>query len=163
MSGKFIDKVGTKKGVITLAIIIVCIIIIILLIKFLPRILKRSNEQKETQAYNKSINPANVTLSPAQFVSMSNALDAAFNYIFGTDEDAIYRVFSQLQTDDDLYSLMQAFGRKRSDVYTRILAPIGATWEEADLTRWINDELEEEELARLNQILANKPKITFRF
>ncbi len=161
-SAEIIKKLGSKQVIISAVVIFIIIILAVLLIKFVPKLLKRSQEEKEKDAYRSSIDPQKVTLTPADFVSMANALDAAFNYVFGTDEEVIYSVFERLNTKDDLFSLMDAFGRKRSDVYTRVLAPIGATWEEADLTRWINDELDSSEKAKVNQILASKG-IAFKF
>ena len=83
------------------------------------------------------------SLSVTSYYAYANQLYNAFNqHIFGwgTDEDAIYNVFSQMNNTSDVYKLIQVFGTKD-----------GKT-----LDVWIRSELSRNELRKLNSILSNK-------
>lgn len=83
------------------------------------------------------------TLSTAYFYSFSTQLYNAFNqhwFGLGTDEDAVYNVFNQLNNTADVYKLIQVFGTKD-----------GKT-----LDAWIRSEFSRSELKKLNSILSNK-------
>lgn len=89
------------------------------------------------------------TLSSASYYAFSNQLYNAFRqHIFGwgTDEDAVYNVFSQMNNTADVYKLIQVYGTKD-----------GKT-----LDVWIRSELSRPELRKLNTILSNK-SISYQF
>ena len=72
--------------------------------------------------------------------------------IGGTDESCIYSVFVQLKNDLDVLLLTEAFGSRRK----------GFSLTDANLNGWISDEMNSEERAALNMILA-KRLIKYRF
>ncbi len=73
----------------------------------------------------------------------------------GTNEDAIYRVFSKMNNDLDVSELFKQFG-------THLYAISPVNFQYLDLNGWISEELDNKEIAKLNDILA-KNNITYRF
>lgn len=73
----------------------------------------------------------------------------------GTDEDSIYRVFSKMNNDLDVSELFKQFG-------THLYAISPVNFQYLDLNGWISEELDNKEIAKLNQILANN-NITYKF
>lgn len=73
----------------------------------------------------------------------------------GTDEDAIYRVFSKMNNDLDVSELFKQFG-------THLYAISPINFQYLDLNGWISEELDNKEIAKLNDILA-KNNITYKF
>lgn len=99
------------------------------------------------------------TISEAQAESFSNSLVKSFNDC-GTDEDAVYRVMSQLKNDADVYLLINKYG-------VRKYAGCGP-WnlfqgsQESSLSGAISDELDSQEKQNVNNILEHRG-IKFRF
>jgi hypothetical protein len=65
---------------------------------------------------------------------------------FGTNEDAIYGVFENMNNNLDVLHLMDSFGKRRIE-YTLYNASLGG---------WLASELEDDEMDNINQILRNK-------
>lgn len=73
-----------------------------------------------------------------------------------TDEDAIYNVFSTMKNDLDITQLISDYGINTYYLSLRKIAT------DMDLPQWIYEEMDEDEIAKLNGILA-KNNITYRF
>lgn len=105
-----------------------------------------SNELEKLLKKNTSLPPGAQQIpsfSPAQMKSYANKLYQAMDGI-GTDNNAVKDVFTAMNHDVDLLLLIEAFGIK----------------DDENLTDWLNDD---GATSYVNQILATKPKVTFRF
>lgn len=84
----------------------------------------------------------------AAYAGYADAIYAAghANNLFGTDEDAIYRVLGLMKNDLDFAKLSKAFGKRR----------LFASFYQGDLIAFLNDELNEDdgEIEKANSILA---------
>jgi hypothetical protein len=86
------------------------------------------------------------TYADSQYPGFADAIYAARhgNRVLGTDEDAIWRVLAMMKNDLDFAKLVQAFGMRRLSFQTT----------KADLIGFLNDEMNPEEIATCNSILA---------
>lgn len=85
------------------------------------------------------------TLSTVTYTALANKLYQAFKGL-GTDEDAIYKVFNQLNNTADILKLVSVYGIKDGH----------------DLDWWMRSELNRWELKKVNAILSNK-SIAYQF
>lgn len=92
------------------------------------------------------VNEANLTLPKTNYTLYANQLYTAMNGV-GTDEKTIYRVLGQLQSADDWYQLVKAFGTKKASSWLSSF--------EGTLYDWLSDELNAKEMKKVNGILAN--------
>lgn len=92
------------------------------------------------------VNEANLTLPKTNYTLYANQLYTAMNGV-GTDEETIYRVLGQLQSADDWYQLVKAFGTKKASSWLSSF--------EGTLYDWLSDELNAKEMKKVNGILAN--------
>lgn len=92
------------------------------------------------------VNEANLTLPKTNYTLYANQLYTAMNGV-GTDEETIYRVLAQLQSADDWYQLVKAFGSKKASSWFSSF--------EGTLYDWLSDELNAKEMKKVNGILAN--------
>ena len=118
-----------------------------------------SNEQELVENINseqKELKKKGMTLSYSLYTYKSDA-EVLLNAMgrLGTDEDSIYRVFSKMNNDLDVSELFKQFG-------THLYAVSPVNFQYLDLNGWISEELNNEEIAKLNQILANN-NITYKF
>jgi len=86
------------------------------------------------------------TYADSQYPGYADAIYAARhgNRVFGTDEDAIWRILALMKNDLDFAKLVQAFGMRRLSFQTT----------KADLIGFLNDEMNPEEIATCNSILS---------
>lgn len=89
---------------------------------------------------NKEIDPKQLTLTDQQALSMADALESAMTTWWGTDEDAIYDVFSKCYTRSDVLKIVGAFGTRNGE----------------NLTQWLRGDLNKDEMKVLNDLLTNK-------
>lgn len=87
----------------------------------------------------------------SQYVSFADRLQAAM-YGFTDDEDAVYDVFSKMQTKSDVLQLITTFGNRRP------IWHFGTT----GLPIWINTFFAGSEIQHINEILA-KNNIDYQF
>jgi hypothetical protein len=82
----------------------------------------------------------------SQYTGFADALYNAGHAqnVWGTNEDAIYRILKSMKNDLDYAKLVQAFGVRRLSFSTRT----------ADMVGFINDEFDEDEVAAANAILT---------
>jgi hypothetical protein len=93
------------------------------------------------------------TYRPQWYIVAADRLEAAM-FDLGTDEEAIYGVFDELQNDADFIKLFNAFGMR---TYSGGLTP----WLVLNLTEWLTQELNQDEIEVINTTMATKD-ITFR-
>lgn len=88
------------------------------------------------------------TYMDAQYVGFADAIYAArgCNNVFGTNEDAIYNVFRKMVNDLDVAKLIEKFGKRR----------LCFSFTEGNLGGFLNDDLDQDEIAIINNILKSK-------
>lgn len=96
--------------------------------------------------------------SKGQYDLFANKLKQAF-YSYGTDEAAVYSVFSNMKNDLDIAELIKSFGIWK--VEGSIWRPFD-TRGDGDLSAWLTSELDSDEIKQVNTLLANKG-IKYRF
>lgn len=125
----------------SILLIIIAVVVII--------VVKRKKATKEQDDYikdvEKQIDKSDLSYSNSEYTQMANKLYSAMKGI-GTNENAIYDVFSQLETESDVRKLISTYGSKD-----------GMT-----LQQWLIDDLSNRELQKLNDILA-KNNINYSF
>jgi len=102
-------------------------------------------EKKLGAALDAEIAAEQITLTPAQAENYAGKLHEAMKG-WGTDEDAIYEVFTNLSTKGDLLYVIKTFGVRG-----------GMT-----LVQWITAELNSKERTKLNSIIASN-NIDYKF
>lgn len=102
---------------------------------------KKNKKDKEDERiigqYENEVQPEKLTFSESEYNTMANGLFKAMDGI-GTDEAAIYQVFQKLRTNSDVLKLQAAFGI-RNDM---------------DLFEYIRDDMNNNDIAKLNGYLA---------
>lgn len=131
-----------RRAIVIGAFIVVAIIILVI---FWSRIKNLFANLMNRSAATSQLN--DVTEQTGEYPTMGNATyytlaNQVYNACkgFGTDEDAIYNVFNQMNNTADVYKLIQVFGTKDNKTLPM--------WIRGDLNRW--------EIKNLNNILANK-------
>lgn len=112
---------------------------------------KTSAAQEATAVNTETQQAGQPTYQNSQYFAWANRLEQAM-FDVGTDEDAIFSVFSQLRNNADFLKLKQAFGVRN---YTGGYVP-GFLSDDLSLDGWIQQELDNSEIVQLNNILANK-------
>lgn len=110
----------------------------------------------EAQALQTEASQGQATYPNSQFLAWANRLEQAM-FDVGTDEDAIFEIFSQLRNNTDFLTLKAAFGVRN---YTGGFLP-GMVSDDLSLDGWIQQELDSSERAELNNILSQRG-ITYR-
>lgn len=101
---------------------------------------------------NKGVQPS---YNSANYKTMADKLYAAMN-TSGTDENAIFSVFSQMKNTLDVLRLIEAYGTRQ--LYTFGI-PTGG---QQNLSQALSDELSDSDIAKINQILFTKG-INYKF
>ena len=134
---------------------VVLIVITILLFIFWGRIKALVQQIKNRFANEQALNQwTNTTgevplLPSSQLTILANRLEQAAKGA-GTDEDAIYAVFNQMNNTADVYALIAAYGtRDGQDLPTMIRSELTDMWPYR-------------EISKVNQILTNKG-ISYQF
>lgn len=141
------NKKFVKYGVITIVIIVA----IVLLVNYAKKTAEKRKERKQNnEILQRQKDEANAitaqrTLTDSQINSFVAKLYKAMKGI-GTDEVAVYNVFSQIENLANLYALIAAFGIKDGET----------------LSEWIYDDLNSNEISRVNEILASQ-NINYKF
>jgi hypothetical protein len=95
-------------------------------------------------AYNgTNSNGSGVSYTPQQFAQMANELYLAKSYI-DDDEDAFYKVFESLKSENDLATLIYVFGQKS-------FFPFGSPM---NLVEWVKSTLSPTEQMRVKAVFA---------
>lgn len=134
---------------------VVLIVITILLFIFWGRIKALVQQIKNRFANEQALNQWTITtgevslLPSSQLTILANRLEQAAKGA-GTDEDAIYAVFNQMNNTADVYALIAAYGtRDGQDLPTMIRSELTDMWPYR-------------EISKVNQILTNKG-ISYQF
>lgn len=134
---------------------VVLIVITILLFIFWGRIKALVQQIKNRFANEQALNQWTTTtgevalLPSSQLTILANRLEQAAKGA-GTDEDAIYAVFNQMNNTADVYALIAAYGtRDGQDLPTMIRSELTDMWPYR-------------EISKVNQILTNKG-ISYQF
>ena len=90
------------------------------------------------------VNESNLSYSEAEFELFADQLESAMDGA-GTDEEAVYHVFEQMDTADDLKQLIKSFGTR----------DYGITNKAQNLLQWLRDEMDVEELVPIQTIFNN--------
>lgn len=119
-------------------------------------IAKKKQEQADglVNTAKSAIIPKNVTLSQTQVNSIADKLFQAMNNKIAYTPSAILDSFNQLNSIDDLYAVIAAFGKRKSTSFFSNF--------EDNLQGWIQDELRKGWIDEINEILKSK-KINFKF
>jgi hypothetical protein len=112
---------------------------------------KKRSEVLEQQALQQEGGSTTPTYPNSQYFAWANKLEQSM-FDVGTDEDAIYDVFSKLKNNGDFIKLKQAFGVRE---YTGGFVP-GFLSPDLSLDGWLQQELDSSEILQLNNILKNK-------
>lgn len=141
-----------KKKLITYGVIalIVIVAIIVLVVYGKKAAEKRQARKQNDEILQRQQDEAKAiakdrTLTDAQINSYATKLYKAMKGA-GTDEKAIYDVFSQIGNLANLYAVMGAFGIKDGET----------------LSDWIYGDLNSNEISRVNEILASQ-NINYKF
>lgn len=132
----------------------------VILYKVLQKDIKKFTQKKKNDNLFKSELDPKIkgNYPPSQYLAWADKLEDAFDYFWGTDEDAIYSVMRKLKNNNDWLLLAQAFGmRQYDDLYDNEF------WfgKDVNLLRWMQLELDTAEKNKVNAILKSK-KITYR-
>lgn len=112
------------------------------------------NKNKNENLFNREKDPnKKLSYAPSQYIAWADKLEDAFEYIWGTDEDAIYSVLRKLKTNNDWLELNRAFGMRNY----RDLNSWEFSWgKDVNLLRWFQLELDTAEKNKCNAILKSK-------
>jgi len=135
---------------------IVGVILFVIFWKRFSRWFGKAAEVANIEAMQQSVNASNLTFPKNQYSLFADNLFSAMDGM-GTDEESIYGVFRQMQTDDDVSQLIVAYG-------IRTVTDPRPWYSNKDLSlaQSIKDELDETEVKKINVILAGKG-IKYRF
>jgi hypothetical protein len=150
--GKFtsLKEATLNKPLVWLTIIGLGVFALTKLVKAISKKLTLSNADADIKAAEKS--GEKLTYSLGNYTQFADQIYAAVLYTWGTDEQAIYNVFSKMNNNLDVAQLIKAFGKRRLEFSTTM----------AELGAHLSSDLDDSEIAKLNSILASK-NITYRF
>lgn len=108
-------------------------------------------KKAKTSVLQDEIQQGGLSFSGSQYQAWADILESAM-FRPGTQEQSVYNIFRKMKTADDVKALIVAFGSRRQELqlYT------------SSLGEWLNNELDEQELADLNKILSDQ-NINFSF
>jgi len=132
----------TKNIVIICAVVALIGLITFVVLKLTGVINKAEKEKAEkeaTEQFLKEVTITNLRISETTAKQLAEKLYTAMKG-WGTDEKAIYEVFSQVTTRDDVLYIFAQFGLKDG----------------RNLTQWLTSELNAKERANVNAILTEK-------
>lgn len=132
----------TKNIVIICAVVALIGLITFVVLKLTGVINKAEKEKAEkeaTEQFLKEVTISNLRISETTAKQLAEKLYTAMKG-WGTDEKAIYEVFSQVSTRDDVLYIFAQFGLKDG----------------RNLTQWLTSELNAKERTKVNAILTEK-------
>ena len=117
------------------------VVVAVVILRYGEKIYSRIQERQKNRELNKRIDKSNLSYGESQYKVYAQKLLDAMD-CWGTDEDAIYDTFKDMNNIDDILQLQIAF----SDVEK----------EEKTLSQWLNTELSSSEKKQLNAIIAER-------
>lgn len=121
--------------------LILLVVVAVVILRYGEKIYSRIQERQKNRELNKRIDKSNLSYGESQYKVYAQKLLDAMD-CWGTDEDAIYDTFKDMNNIDDILQLQRAF----SDVEK----------EEKTLSQWLNTELSSSEKKQLNAIIAER-------
>jgi len=121
--------------------LILLVVVAVVILRYGEKIYSRIQERQKNRELNKRIDKSNLSYGESQYKVYAQKLLDAMD-CWGTDEDAIYDTFKDMNNIDDILQLQIAF----SDVEK----------EEKTLSQWLNTELSSSEKKQLNAIIAER-------
>lgn len=121
--------------------LILLVVVAVVILRYGEKIYSRIQERQKNRDLNKRIDKSNLSYGESQYKVYAQKLLDAMD-CWGTDEDAIYDTFKDMNNIDDILQLQIAF----SDVEK----------EEKTLSQWLNTELSSSEKKQLNAIIAER-------
>ena len=128
-----------KDKIINIIIILVIAVILFFGIRFIVRKIKELNTDAAKELRAATAAGVKLTFKESEYANFAETLYRAMKG-FGTDEDAIFNVFYQMQNIADVLKLVTAYGSKNGE----------------DLNAWLKGDLSTSEINKLNSILATK-------
>ncbi len=127
--------------------IILGILIVVLVVYFIRKWTKKDPQESTTDEAQKQIIEYELSYELSQYAIFCDKLEVAFED-FGTDEDAVYSIFDQMQNDSDLAQLIVTYGKRQ---YWGNYIPMSL-----NLPETIYQEMTRIEIDRINEILSLK-------
>ena len=121
--------------------LLLLVVVAVVILRYGEKIYSRIQERQKNRELNKRIDKSNLSYGESQYKVYAQKLLDAMD-CWGTDEDAIYDTFKDMNNIDDILQLQIAF----SDVEK----------EEKTLSQWLNTELSSSEKKQLNAIIAER-------
>lgn len=121
--------------------LLLLVVVAVVILRYGEKIYSRMQERQKNRDLNKRIDKSNLSYGESQYKVYAQKLLDAMD-CWGTDEDAIYDTFKDMNNIDDILQLQTAF----SDVEK----------EEKTLSQWLNTELSSSEKKQLNAIIAER-------
>lgn len=121
--------------------LLLLVVVAVVILRYGEKIYSRMQERQKNRELNKRIDKSNLSYGESQYKVYAQKLLDAMD-CWGTDEDAIYDTFKDMNNIDDILQLQIAF----SDVEK----------EEKTLSQWLNTELSSSEKKQLNAIIAER-------
>ena len=121
--------------------LLLLVVVAVVILRYGEKIYSRVQERQKNRDLNKRIDKSNLSYGESQYKVYAQKLLDAMD-CWGTDEDAIYDTFKDMNNIDDILQLQIAF----SDVEK----------EEKTLSQWLNTELSSSEKKQLNAIIAER-------
>lgn len=121
--------------------LLLLVVVAVVILRYGEKIYSRMQERQKNRDLNKRIDKSNLSYGESQYKVYAQKLLDAMD-CWGTDEDAIYDTFKDMNNIDDILQLQIAF----SDVEK----------EEKTLSQWLNTELSSSEKKQLNAIIAER-------
>ena len=140
-----IDRVSKIKvhKVVKIAILVIFLIIAFRIampqLKKLLGMLKKSDEKKHVEELEESIDLKELTYPVSQYGIWADSLYTAMNGL-GTDEQAIYDVFSEMRSNNDVAQLVVSFSVR----------------EDETLSQWLIGDLSDSEKKTVRKILSDR-------
>ena len=106
-------------------------------------------KQLQKTPHEEEVNTNKLSYPQSQYNDWADTLDVAMTGVGHTDEEAIYAIFHALINIDDLHALHAAFG-------TRYYRFFGIPQGNYSLTQWLQSDMNDDEIAIINDILASK-------
>jgi hypothetical protein len=134
-------KLLIKYGAWALAGLLAVIIIVIIVTKSKKSIINKLTEKQQEHINSLEIVEKDLTVPNTELNNLVSKLKTAFGtYGWGTDEESVYEVFEALSSRSDVLALINTFG----------------VYNDHTLPEWMNKELNNEELAHVQEILSAK-------
>lgn len=135
-----------------IAIVIIFVYLVLRRLGLMPNLFEKTQDQNE----NHNVNLSKLSYSKSQYETWANELQNYMDtetFLDPTDEEGIFRIYGFMQNEDDVHQLNNSFGIRpyTGDPYEIYFDPINMS-----LGGWLAEELDNDEMIKLNGILSSK-------